>query len=92
MPHDITPDTVAQHIYEQIICPTGNPQNAVNEWMDMTRGLACVLANGQRLAQGRPGYEAQTEMLTKAPASGPGQHAVPGEVDLLRTGPVAWFG
>ena len=66
MHYDITPDTVAQHIYEQIICPTGDPQDAVKEWMDITSGLACALANWQRLAPGRPGYEAQTEALTTA--------------------------
>ena len=36
--------------------------------MEMTRGLGCrcILANWQRVAQGRPGYEAQTAVLTKA--------------------------
>ena len=66
MHHDITPDTVAQVIYQQAICPTGDPQDAVKEWLDITSGLACVLANWQRLAPGRPGYEGQTEALTKA--------------------------
>ena len=66
MHYDITPDTVAQVIYQKAICPTGVPQDAVKEWMDITSGLACALANWQRLAPGRPGYEAQTEALTKA--------------------------
>ena len=34
--------------------------------MGITSGLACALANWQRLAPGRPGYEGQTEALTKA--------------------------
>ena len=66
MHHDITPDTVAQVIFEQAICPTGNPRDALNEWMDMTSGLTFVLANWQRLAPGHPGYQAQTEVLIEA--------------------------
>ena len=66
MHHDITPDTVAQVIYQQAICPTGDPQDALNDWMKVTSGLGCVLADWQRLAPGRPGYEAQTEALTTA--------------------------
>ena len=66
MHHDITPDTVAQVIYQQTICPAGDPQDAVKEWMDITSGLACVLANWQRVALGQPGYEGQTEALTTA--------------------------
>ena len=66
MQHDITPDTVAQVIYHNAICTTGDHQDAVKEWLDITSGLACVLANWQRLAPGRPGYEGQTEALTKA--------------------------
>ena len=66
MRHDITPDTVAQVIYQQIICPSGDPREALTEWMDQTSGLGCILANWQRVAQGRPGYEAQTAVLTKA--------------------------
>ena len=65
MQHDITPDT-AQVIYQKAICPTGDPQDALNGWMDITSGLAYVLANWQRVAPGRPGYEGQTEALTKA--------------------------
>ncbi len=66
MHHDITPDRLAQVVYQQAICPTGDPQEAVKEWLDITSGLACVLANWQRLAPGRPGYEWQTAALTKA--------------------------
>ena len=66
MQHDNTPDTVAQVIFQQAICPTGDPQDAVKEWLKITSGLACALANWQRLAPGRPGYEAQTEALTTA--------------------------
>ncbi len=35
MHYDITPDTVAQVIYQKAICPTGVPQDAVKEWMDI---------------------------------------------------------
>ena len=66
MRHDITPDTVAQHIFERIICPTGDPRADLLAWMDMTSGLGCALANWQRLAVGRPGYEAQTQAMTEA--------------------------
>ena len=66
MRHDITPDTVAQVIYQQIICPSGDPQKALTEWMDMTSGLGCALANWQRVAVGRPGYEAQIQAMTQA--------------------------
>ena len=66
MHHDITPDTVAQVIYQQAICPTGDPHDALNDWMKVTSGLGCVLADWQRLPPGRPGYEAQTEALTTA--------------------------
>lgn len=66
MRHDITPDTVAQVIYQQIICPSGDPLKALTEWMDITSGLGCALANWQRVAVGRPGYEVQTAALTQA--------------------------
>lgn len=66
MRQDITPETVAQHIYEGIICPSGNPRADLMAWMDQTSGLGCILANWQRVAQGRPGYEDQTAVLTKA--------------------------
>ncbi|HPB76801.1 MAG TPA: hypothetical protein PLY96_16325 [Chromatiaceae bacterium] len=66
MRHDITPDTVAQVIYQQIICPSGDPREALTEWMDITSGLGCALGNWQRVAVGRPGYEAQTAALTQA--------------------------
>ena len=66
MRHDITPDTLAQVIYQQIICPSGDPREALMEWMEITSGLGCVLGNWQRLTQGRPGYEDQTAVLTKA--------------------------
>jgi len=66
MRHDITPDTVAQAIYHEIICPTGDPQKALMEWMDITSGLGCALANWQRVAVGQPGYEAQTQAMTEA--------------------------
>ena len=66
MRHDITPDTLAQVIYQQIICPSGDPREALMEWMEITSGLGCVLGNWQRLTQGRPGYEAQTAVLIKA--------------------------
>ena len=65
MHHDITSETVAQVVYQQAICPTGDPQDAVQEWLRITSGLACVLAYWQRLAPGRPGYEGQTEALTR---------------------------
>jgi len=35
--------------------------------MEMTRGLGCALANWQRVAVGRPGYEAHTQAMTQAP-------------------------
>jgi hypothetical protein len=66
MHYDITPDTVAQVIYQQAICPTGDPQDALNDWMKVSSGLGCFLANWQRLASGQPGYEGQTEALTTA--------------------------
>ena len=66
MHRDITPDRLAQVVYQQAICPTGDPQDAVQEWLAITSGLACALANWQRLAPNRPGYEAQTEALTTA--------------------------
>jgi hypothetical protein len=66
MRHDITPEAVAQHIYDRIICPTGDPQKALTEWMDITSGLGCALDNWQRVAVGRPGYEAQTQAMTQA--------------------------
>ena len=53
MRHDITPEAVAQHIYDRIICPTGDPQKALTEWMDITSGLGCALDNWQRVAVGR---------------------------------------
>ncbi len=66
MHEEITHENVARFIYEQIICPTGVPQDALNEWMDVTSGLGRVLANWQRLAPDRPGYEDQTAILIKA--------------------------
>ena len=55
-----------QVIYQQAICPTGDPQDALTDWMKVSSGLGCFLANWQRLASGQPGYEEQTEALTTA--------------------------
>jgi len=66
MHEEITPENVARFIYEQIICPTGDPHDALTEWMDVASGLGRVLANWQRLEPDRPGYEVQTATLIKA--------------------------
>ena len=40
MHYDITPDTVAQVIYQQAICPTGDPQDALNDWMNLKTAVS----------------------------------------------------
>lgn len=66
MRYDITPETVAQVIYHRIICPTRDPQNDVNEWVDMTSGLGASWPTGNGWLRVARGYEAQTAVLTKA--------------------------
>ena len=66
MHHDITRDNVAKQIYDRIICPTGDPQQDLITWMDITRRLGCVLAQWQRQPPAHPGYEAQSEALAEA--------------------------
>lgn len=36
MHHHITPDRLAQVVYQQAICPTGDPQDAIKEWLLIT--------------------------------------------------------
>ncbi len=39
---------IADQIFDQVICPSGDALREMNHWLEVTRGLAVVLAQTRR--------------------------------------------
>lgn len=48
MLHEISTHTIADQIFDQVICPSGDTFQEMTRWLAVTRGLAVLLAQTQR--------------------------------------------
>ena len=48
MLHEISAHKIADQIFDQVICPSGDAFQEMNRWLAVTRGLAVVLAQTRR--------------------------------------------
>ncbi|HPB75814.1 MAG TPA: hypothetical protein PLY96_11275 [Chromatiaceae bacterium] len=48
MLHEISTHNLADQIFDQVICPSGDTFQEMKHWLQVTRGLAVLLARTQR--------------------------------------------